>query len=275
MRSLVIGGAGFIGSHLCGALRDATCIDKANDDDLDELTWQLDVKDGLDVVYHLAAEGRIQPEFQQNHIDDTFLSTVQALKLADDSGADHFIFTSSGAVYGDGELPISVYGACKLGAEGLVRAWGERTGKRISILRLGNVVGPRCRGVIPDILGKLKADPSRLEVCGDGTARKPFVHVDDVVKVLLDPPTGKNNIWDIRPIDSTTVYDTVMACIDVAGLNCAHVPFPAINWGSKPEGWVGDIPTPMSISQRTMYGASMSSYDAMRKAVQEVWEGMK
>lgn len=270
--ALVVGGAGFIGSHLVQAL-------KVEGDSVSVLDPKKTLAVGIapgdwsgprDVVYHLAAEGRIQPEFQANHLQDTFMSTVHALRFADLSGAKHFVFTSSGAVYGDGALPISVYGACKLGAEGLVNAWRERTGNRVSILRLGNVVGPRCRGVIPDLLRKLKADPTRLDVCGDGSAKKPFIHISDVVNVLLDPPTG---LYDVRPVSSTSVQEVASMCSAVVA-RTTDTASTTMAYGEEARGWVGDIVEPRAVGGPCI-GATMTSTEAVWRAVKEVWEGMK
>lgn len=235
MNILVTGGAGFIGSHLVKALIDGShnvrVIDRRSGLPIDRATVE---GEKYDAVFHLAAASSVQAT-DIDQVTDTFESTRYALRIADKTGASRFIFTSSGAVYGDGKLPISVYGACKLGSEGLVNAWRERTGKRTSILRLNNVLGPGCRGVVPDMLGALYWDKTKLRVLGDGSARKRFTHVRDVLRVLLDPPDG---VHDIAPEDSTSVRQIVEWCCAAVGAK------PEIQWGTDAGGWVGDMPVP-------------------------------
>lgn len=210
-----------------------------------------------DVVYHLAACGDISAS-TWHHVEDTFESTVVATQLA----KRKLVFTSSGAVYGRQGQPISVYGACKLGAEGLVTAWAEKEpGREWSILRLGNVVGPGCRGVIPDTLRKLKKG-GKLVVLGDGSAKKPFVHVADVVKTILRAPAG---IHDVRSWSSTSVRDVIRLCCEEVGVS------PVIEWGEKPEGWTGDITYPAAMSKSDLHWVTMSSEEAVRRAIRERW----
>ncbi len=258
MRRLVTGSDGFIGRHLVHALGDTDQVDRTTHGAL-----QLGRSYGsdVDVVYHLAACGDINAP-EGVHFGDTFAATSIAIAI----DPKRFVFTSSGAVYGDGKLPISVYGACKLGAEGLVNAWAYRTGKHASILRLGNVVGPGCRGVIPDTLRKLKANPRELTVLGNGVARKPFVHVSDVVNVILEAPKG---VHDVRHWTTTSVRDVIYACCEVVGAK------PIIEWGETIGGWPGDIPTPHPFNRDDMCFAKMTSDEAVHRAVAERWEEIR
>ena len=69
-------------------------------------------------------------------------------------------------------MPISLYGASKLASESLITAWAGTFGAKGFIHRFANIVGPRgTHGVIFDFIHKLKSDPSRLEVLGDGNQR--------------------------------------------------------------------------------------------------------
>jgi UDP-glucose 4-epimerase len=265
VRTLIVGGYGFIGKHLANAIpgdRWVKLVDKLLDgEDIRSYCLEEDREDvefdRYDVVYHLAAASDVNAH-SLTQLHDTFESTYWALQVAERAGAEHFIFTSSGAIHGDGVAPISVYGACKQGAEGLVHAWAHRTGKKASILRLNNVVGRGCHGVIPDLLRKLRANPARLDVLGDGTAEKCFTHVSEVVRILLDPPTGT---WDVRAHDSVLVHDVVRAIVGEVGQPTT------VHYGSSPQGWPGDATRQYGVSHERF--GLMSSRAAMLRAVAE------
>src|SRR5678816_3515740 len=103
------------------------------------------------------------------------------------TGVKHLVLASSGTVYGVapgacreedlGALPISLYGASKLASEALVSAHVECFGVRGWIFRLGNVIGAHAtHGAAVDFLQRLKHEPERLTVLGDGSQSKPYVH---------------------------------------------------------------------------------------------------
>ena len=82
--------------------------------------------------------------------------------------------------------PVSTYGASKLAGEALIASYCHMFGLRGRAFRFGNVVGPnQTHGVGFDFVRKLLADPTRLEILGDGTQSKSYVHVDDVLAAVL------------------------------------------------------------------------------------------
>ncbi|RYZ63786.1 MAG: NAD-dependent epimerase/dehydratase family protein, partial [Proteobacteria bacterium] len=208
MRSFVVGGAGFIGSHLVDELvqrgpvtvydnftvgkheflaeaKERGQVDVVEGDvlDLENLTAAMK---GHDAVFHLAAnpEARWGLERTRLDLEQGTIATYNSLEAARLSGVPRFVLSSSGTVYGNvtkacaegdlGTLPFSLYGASKLAGETLVASYVECFGLRGTILRFGNVVGPRgTHGAILDFCKKLKAHPEFLDVLGDGSQSKP------------------------------------------------------------------------------------------------------
>jgi UDP-glucose 4-epimerase len=220
MRSFVVGGAGFIGSHLtdrlvergpvtlydnlsvgkrefvAGHLASGAATLIARDAlDLGALTEAIA---GHDVVFHLAAnpEARWGLERTRLDLEQGTIATYNVLEAMRLSGVGKIVFASSGTVYGDteercgeldlGHLPISLYGASKLACEGLVSAYVECFGLSAVIYRFGNVVGPRgTHGAALDFLKRLRDQRTVLEVLGDGRQSKPYLHVNDCVAGIL------------------------------------------------------------------------------------------
>jgi UDP-glucose 4-epimerase len=214
MRSFIVGGAGFIGSHLTDKLVEqgpvtiydnlsvgkrefvarhltsgaATLVAK-DALDLEALTHAIA---GHDVVFHLAANPEARWGLERTRLDleqgtIATYNVVEAMRL---NGVKKIVFSSSGTVYGDtaeacdehklGSLPISLYGASKFAGEALISAYVECFGLSAMIFRFGNVVGPRgTHGAALDFLKKLRDAKTYLEVLGDGRQAKPYLHVTD------------------------------------------------------------------------------------------------
>jgi UDP-glucose 4-epimerase len=225
MRAVVVGGAGFIGSHLVDAIAarggSATVIDDLSVGRREFIAQSLEsgaarlvvekvaadpatverlarLIEGHDAVFHLAANPEARWGLADTFLDlrQNTLTTWAMLEAMRKSGVERFMLASSGTVYGDlpqalGEdhgplFPISLYGASKLASEGLVSAFASCFGMKGWIFRFGNVVGPRgTHGAILDFIKKLERDPTRLEVLGDGRQNKPYLHVSDCVAGIL------------------------------------------------------------------------------------------
>jgi len=276
MRSFVIGGAGFIGSHLVDRLVDrgpVTVYDDMSVGKVDfiraplasgkaqlvtknalDLAALTDAMRGHDVVFHLAAnpEARWGLERTQLDLEQGTIATYNALEAARGGGVKRFVFASSGTVYGNvadpcgemdlGHLPISLYGASKLAGEAMLGAFVECFAIEGTICRFGNVVGPRgTHGVILDFCRKLRTHPDRLDVLGDGRQSKPYLHVQDCVDGLLfvmDNARGERPaIYNIAPPDSTSVTRIAELCVAASPNASAR-----IEYGTAPQGWPGDVP---------------------------------
>jgi UDP-glucose 4-epimerase len=144
--------------------------------------------------WHLAANSDIPAGIANANVDlkDTFLTTFNTLQVMEEHGVREIFFASSSAIYGDlgdtvltenvGPLfPISNYGAMKLASEALVTAAAEKFLARAILFRFPNVVGvPATHGVLLDFIRRLKADRRQLQVLGDGTQQKSYLHVSDL-----------------------------------------------------------------------------------------------
>lgn len=275
LRSFVIGGAGFIGSHLVEALAQrgpVTVYDDLSNGQakflqgvLDAQSARLIVGDALDLgglcsamaghdlVVHLAANPEARRSLHNTRLDleQGTILTHHVLEAMRRTSTQRLLFASSGTVYGEtiqmcreqdlGALPISLYGASKLASEALISAFVECFELRAWIFRFGNVVGPRgTHGAALDFLRKLRDDPDELEVLGDGRQSKPYVHVTDCVAGVLfgfDHATAPLNVFNLAPPDVTSVQRIAELCI-------RHSPFPnaGIRFTGGDRGWKGDVP---------------------------------
>jgi UDP-glucose 4-epimerase len=116
-------------------------------------------------------------------------------------------------------------------------------GLRARAFRFGNVVGPRqTHGVGFDFVRKLLADPTRLEILGDGTQSKSYVHVDDVCAAMLlagargAEPFTVFNVATGDYITVTAIAELAIACV---GLESKTV---ELVYSGGDRGWKGDVP---------------------------------
>jgi nucleoside-diphosphate-sugar epimerase len=221
---LVTGGAGFIGSHLVPRLLELghsvnvldnlftgnlENLDKVLDHpkfrfqrgDIRDKTFAKGVFDGVDSVVHLAALIDISASVAdpiQNH-EVNVNGTFNMLQAAVRHNVKKFVFASSTAVYGDAKTlpiqestalhPISPYAASKVAGEAYCSAFANCFGLDTVALRFFNIYGSRSEnspysGVITKFLQKI-VNGGVLTVDGDGEQTRDFIHVSDVVKVVV------------------------------------------------------------------------------------------
>ncbi len=238
----------------------------------------------VDDVWHLAANSDIPAGVADLRIDlhQTFLTTVGVLEVMKAFAIPRLHFASSSAIYGDfgseliyediGPLqPISNYGAMKLASEAQIRAAVESFLPRANIFRFPNVIGvPATHGVIWDFVRKLKTTPDELEVLGNGTQQKAYLHVDDLVEAMLfiGRQEGRYLVFNIGPLDDgITVRSIAEAVRDEAS------PGASLRFGDGDRGWVGDVPRfRYSVERLSKAGwqPRLTSDAAMRRAVTEI-----
>lgn len=272
---LVVGGAGFIGSHLVARLVErarVTVVDDFSSGRRELLapaiaTGRCDLREGsvFDAelmqsamrgkiaVFHLSANPDARRGLDNPLLDleQGTLATHAVLDAMRRTDVKALIFASSATVYGMaasacrepdlGALPISLYGASKLASEALISAHVECFGLTAWTFRLGNVIGPHAtHGAAFDFLTRLGRDPEQLTVLGDGGQSKPYVHVSDAVEAMLfgfEHAAEPLNVFNVGPPDATTVRSIAEKCV-------AHSRNPRANivYTGGPRGWRGDVP---------------------------------
>ncbi len=275
LRSFVVGGAGFIGSHMVDRLvlrGPVTIYDNLSvgkpafvadhlasgratlvQGDALDLERLCEAMAGHDLVVHLAAnpEARWGLERTRLDLEQGTIATYDVLEAMRRTGVPRLIFSSSGTMYGEtsktcaeedlGALPISLYGASKMAGEALISAFVECFGLQAFIFRFGNVVGPRgTHGAALDFLRKLRDSKVELEVLGDGKQAKPYLFVTDCVDGMLfglDHADARLNIHNLAPSDTTSVARIAELCVAASPYQDA-----AIRYTGGDRGWPGDVP---------------------------------
>ncbi len=310
MQILITGGAGFIGSHVADSLvglgHQVTVVDNLSlgcrDNISHLLSWpnfRLQVMDVLDeaafemlfkrnrfdCIFHLAANSDIARSHDDPAVDfdNTLRTTYTVLQAMRTQGIKQLVFASTSAVYGDSTqeldesfgplLPVSHYGAAKLASEALISSFCANYGIQAWIARFPNVVGERAtHGAVFDFIGRLRADPSRLAVLGDGEQTKPYLYVRDLVEALVfiwTTATEPVNLFNIGVESRTNVKQMVRIIAEEMGLQ------PQIVYGSGKRGWVGDVPQVTYRLDRLHalgWRARRSSDEAVRTAVRAILE---
>jgi len=252
----------------------------------------VEILEHVDELWHLAANSDIPSGVENPSVDlrDTFLTTFYSLKECKRFNIKKFNFASSSAVYGDwsgvrlqeslGPLkPISNYGAMKLASEAQICSSAESFLDEVNIFRFPNVVGaPATHGVIHDFLKKLKINPERLDVLGDGSQKKSYLHVSELINAMiyisnLDMKQEKVRITNLGSNDDgILVSDIAKIVTKIAS------PKAKINYGLGNKGWVGDIPR-FSFDTSTLnnlgWEPKLSSYEAVLRAAQEIFQDEK
>jgi len=309
---LVTGGAGFIGSHVVDALMISGArvrvIDNLSGGTLDNIKrWigedafefikgdLLNDRDlerainGCEVIFHLAANPEVKLGFSAPHIhfEQNIVATYRLLeRLRNSETLDLLIFTSSSTVYGDAEeiptredygplKPISVYGAAKLASEALISSFAHNFGFQAVICRLANIVGSRSRhGVIYDFIMKLQKNPRELEILGDGTQRKSYLYVDDLISalsIIMKNISSRVEVFNVGSEDWVDVKR--IAEIIVEEMNLGDVVFRFTGGVNGGRGWRGDVKYMLlSVEKLKTLGwkPRFNSAEAVRKTAKEL-----
>ena len=282
MKILVTGAAGFIGSSLvdrlldCGHevvgvdnfstgieeyLLDANKSIKFNFHHADLLIPGVmdSIIEGVDVVYHLAANADIKDCLldPKKDIDQGILVTFNVLESMRKFGVKKIIYASSAAALGEPnifptpelcEIPMqtSLYGAAKMAGEGLISSYSLGYGFEGYIFRFVSLLGPRYpHGHVYDFIKQLIKDPSTLHVLGDGTQRKSYMHISDCLDAITDIPLNRKTAIKVRQNCQIyhLGYPEYCQLKSSIGWICEELKLkPTIKYSGGDRGWIGDNP---------------------------------
>ena len=261
--SLVTGAAGFIGSNLVDYLlnqgHSVVCVDNESADnekfhwalengqainvkgDITDYKFMKNVFTGVDYVFHLAAESRLQPAIENpiRAVTKNCVGTTVMLQCAREAGVKRFIYSSTSSGYGNNPFPnvetqpddcLNPYSASKVSAEKFCKMYTDLYGLETVVLRYFNVFGQRSpqRGQYAPVIGifqRQKDADEPLTIVGDGSQRRDFVHVEDVARanyLASIMPLGEY-VGDVFNVGSGKCY-TVQQIADAISDKQTYIP---------------------------------------------------
>lgn len=273
MRILVTGGAGFIGSHVVDRLvalgHRVTVLDNLQAGKEENLAGSRarirflrgDLRDpraveravrGNEGVIHLGANASVPFSVEEPRCDfeTNAGGTLNLLEACRIHRVKRVLYASSAAVYGEPDYipmdeahplrPISPYGASKLAGERMGFAYREAYGLDFVAARIFNIYGPRQpRYVMADLYRKLKRNPRRLEVLGDGTQVRDPCHVSDAVEalwLLFRKGEGCTNIAAGKPTTVRRIAEGMVARVAPG----ARIVYTGKSWAGDIQALIGD-----------------------------------
>jgi UDP-glucose 4-epimerase len=306
----IVGGAGFIGSHLARKVfKDnpnalitiydnfssgqmwhlEEIIDKKNleiiKDDIKNLDVLKESMKGHDVVYHFASNPDISKAVTQPDIDfweGTYLTNnvLEAMRV---NNVNNLLYASGSGIYGDTglievnedyspQLPISTYGASKLSCEAIISSYCFMFDMNASTFRFANVVGPnQTHGVGYDFVRRLLKNNKELNILGDGTQSKSYIYVSDIVNALR--LIEQKNLPGFSYFNVATLdYITVKEIADIVLdlLNLKNVEY-KFTGGNR--GWKGDVPVIRMNSEKIRkfgWKNEFTSFEAIKLSVESI-----
>mgnify|MGYP001192500743 CR=1 FL=1 len=221
-------------------------------------TWVISVTlsksmEGFQMVFHFAANAdvRFGTDHPRRDLEQNTIATFNVLEAMRHQSIRKIAFASTGSVYGEAEViptpedapfPIqtSLYASSKLAGESLISSYCEGFDFQAWIFRFVSILGERyTHGHVFDFYKKLKRDPTRLEVLGNGKQRKSYLYVQDCIdSILLAIEKGqkKVNLFNLGVDGYCTVNDSIGWICEALGVD------PKLNYSGGERGWIGDNP---------------------------------
>lgn len=281
-KAIVTGCSGFVGSHLVQRLLSigyhVTGIDNFRtgkpafmDDfishpnfefielDLNSLEKESILFSGVDIVYHMAANADVRGGVTNTEVDLQFnlLMTHRILECMRHNGVKRLCFASTAAALGEPEVfptpegiatPVqtSIYGASKMSCEHFISSYANCFSIEAYVFRFVSLLGPRYpHGHVIDFVRKLRRDPTVLNVLGDGTAQKSYLHIYDcldAVELVCERLRPAKNL--VIPYEVYHLgFDGYIKVADSAKLIAKSMNLePVLQFETSRRGWVGDNP---------------------------------
>ena len=242
MKTIVTGGAGFLGTHLCRALKAAghevLVIDlKENREfetliaDVRDKEKMLELVNDVDVVFHLAAFLDVGDSVANpySYIENNIVGSLNILDAMRVNGVKNFIFSSTAAVYGEPTvvpitedsrtMPINPYGASKLAMEALISSYAYNHGITGIGLRYFNLYGPEEHHepevhAIPRFIDQIK-NGKEVTVWGSGEHQRDYIYISDIVDAhilamqLMQDEPGKYHYFNLSTENPTSVLQVI------------------------------------------------------------------
>jgi UDP-glucose 4-epimerase len=249
VRTIVTGGAGFIGSHVVAELlsrgHEVHVVDDLSRGRRENLAdgaelHVADIREPLaelfsdvrpETVFHLAAQIDVRASVADPVADAhaNVIGTIRVLEASHPVGAKVVFTSTGGAIYGEcdrpategsARLPLSPYGTSKLAAEEYLATWNRLYGTHHVALRLGNVYGPRQdphgeAGVVAIFLQGLK-DSAPVTIFGDGSQTRDYVYAGDVAQAMLAAESVSGGVFNVGTGVETSVLALWEGCCRAA-----------------------------------------------------------
>ena len=299
-RIAVTGGAGFVGTNLVIALKNAGHDVKVVDDFSSGLLSNVEHLDceisntsicgkeelekalsGCDYIFHLAARGSVPRSIRNPDatFDVNVVGTLNVLRYAKNAKIP-IVFSSSSSVYGSNlqlpkneymwMAPITPYAASKLSGEALVESYSRSFDFPAFSFRFFNIFGPWQRpdhdyaAVIPKWIWKAM-NKQVIEIFGDGEHTRDFTYIDSVTSALLE--VKKRNLVSPHPVN--LAFGSRVSLNSLATELSKYFPDLRIEYRPPRQGDVRDSQNDPTLLNQTVPGIDVTSFeDGLRKTIQ-------